>query len=61
MVDYYKTPEYLRLAASINRRYAHRCMETYAKTGRDSALSQAHLHEACAAIKERQAADAEKI
>ena len=59
-MNYYGTPEYLRLAAAINRKYANACTETYTKTGRPSALYQAEIHRACAAIKESRAAELEK-
>ena len=55
-MDYYKTPEYLRLAAAINRKYAEANRETFARTnGRLGSLYMAEIHDNCAAIKEKQA------
>ena len=59
--DYYQTPEYLRLAAAMNRRYAEANLETYARTnGRLGSIYMAEVHEACAGIKERQATELEQ-
>lgn len=51
----------LRQQAVVNRHYAQRCLETFEKTGRESALRQAELHEACAARKEDLAAQVERV
>ncbi len=42
----------LRLQATLNRHRAQKCRETFAQTGRASALRQAELNETCAACKE---------
>ena len=45
----------LRQAAAVNRHYAARCEETYAQTGRPSALYMAEVHQAQAERKEARA------
>ncbi len=60
MADYYETPEYLRLAAAQNRKYAQANRETVARTdGRGGSIYMAEVHESCAAIKEARAAKLE--
>jgi len=59
-MDYYDTPEWHRLKAQINRQYAERCTETFARTGRASALNSAQMHERCAEMAERRASAAEE-
>jgi len=55
-MDYYQTPEYLRIKAAQNRKYAEANRETNARTnGRAGSLYMADIHDACAEIAEQQA------
>ena len=55
-MNYYQTPEYLRIKASMNRKYAEANRETFARTnGKGGSLYMADIHDACAEIAEKQA------
>jgi len=55
-MDYYKTPEYLRIKAAMNRKYAEANRETLARTGgKGGSLYMADIHDACAELAERRA------